>query len=148
MTIHTNTAALYPILLYRDADAAMDWLERALGFSRGEDVRADDGRVAHAEMSLGSATVMLGTAGAGREPFRSLPAAGSLVYCAVEDVEAVYDRARAAGADIPLAPTDTDYGSRDFTVRDPERNLWAFGTYRPQVGRSDRADLSTQKGAG
>ena len=30
--------------------------------------------------------------------------------------------------------TDTDYGSRDFTVRDPEGNLWAFGTYRPQAG--------------
>jgi uncharacterized glyoxalase superfamily protein PhnB len=28
---------------------------------------------------------------------------------------------------------DTDYGSRDFTVRDPEGNLWAFGTYRPTV---------------
>jgi len=28
---------------------------------------------------------------------------------------------------------DTDYGSRDFTVRDPEGNLWAFGTYRPAV---------------
>jgi len=74
---------------------------------------------------------MLGTAGAGREPFSSLPAGGALGYCAIEDVDSLCERARAAGADIPLEPTDTDYGSRDFTVRDPEGNLWAFGTYRP-----------------
>ena len=124
----------YPNLLYRDAAAAMDWLERTLGFERREDHRDDDGNVQHAELTLGSATVMLGTAGAGREPFRSLPAGGSLVYCAVEHVDALYERARAAGAEVPLEPMDTDYGSRDFTVRDPEGNLWAFGTYRPRVG--------------
>ena len=121
----------YPNLLYRDAAGAMDWLERTLGFERREDHRDDDGNVQHAELTLGSAIVMLGTAGARREPFRSLPAGGSLVYCAVEDVDALYERARAAGAEVPLEPMDTDYGSRDFTVRDPEGNLWAFGTYRP-----------------
>ncbi len=123
----------YPSLLYRDAAAAMDWLERTLGFERREDHRDEQGNVQHAELSLGSAIVMLGTAGSGREPFSSLPAGGSLVYCAVEHVDALHERARDAGADIPLEPMDTDYGSRDFTVRDPEGNLWAFGTYRPQA---------------
>jgi uncharacterized glyoxalase superfamily protein PhnB len=131
MSTETATAAFYPNLLYRDADAAIGWLERALGFTPGEAHRGESGAVQHAEMRLGSATVMLGTAGVGREPFRSLPAGGSLVYCAVDDVDSLYERARRAGADIPLEPTDTDYGSRDFTVRDPEGNLWAFGTYRP-----------------
>jgi uncharacterized glyoxalase superfamily protein PhnB len=134
MTTQTSTVTFYPSLLYRDADAAMSWLERTLGFERREEHRDEQGNVRHAELSLGSAIVMLGTAGAGREPFRSLPAGGSLVYCAVQDVDALYERARAAGADIPLEPTDTDYGSRDFTARDPEGNLWAFGTYRPEVG--------------
>jgi uncharacterized glyoxalase superfamily protein PhnB len=92
---------------------------------------ASSGGVAHAELSLGTAIVMLGSAGAGREPFRSLPAGGSLVYCAVEDVDGLFERAHTAGADVALEPTDSDYGSRDFIVRDPEGNLWAFGTYRP-----------------
>jgi len=126
-----QTASLYPNLLYRDPDAAMDWLERALGFERREDVRDEDGNVVHAEMALGEAVVMLGTTAVGREPFRSLPAGGSLVYCAVDEVEALYERARDAGAEIALELTDTDYGSRDFTVRDSEGNLWALGTYRP-----------------
>jgi len=134
MAIETSTVTFYPSVLYRDADTAMNWLEHTLGFERREDHRDEKGNVQHAEMSLGSAIVMVGSAGVGREPFRSLPAAGSLIYCAVQDVDALYTRARAAGAEIPLEPTDTDYGSRDFTVRDPEGNLWAFGTYRPRVG--------------
>jgi uncharacterized glyoxalase superfamily protein PhnB len=130
-TTITN-ATFYASVLYEDADAAMSWLERTLGFERGEDHRDDEGNVQHAEMSLGSGVVGLGTAGVGREPFRSLPAGPSLIYCALDEVDSLYERARENGAEIALELMDTDYGSRDFTVRDPEGNLWAFGTYRLQ----------------
>jgi uncharacterized glyoxalase superfamily protein PhnB len=129
----TQTATFYPDLLYRDADAAMSWLEKTLGFERREDHRDDDGNVVHAELSFGSSILMLSSAGVGREPFRSLPAGGRLVYCAIDDVDSLYERVKEADADIALEITDTDYGSRDFTVRDPEGNLWAFGTYRPKT---------------
>lgn len=129
----TQTASFYPHPLYRDADAATAWLERTLGFQRREEHRDEDGNVAHAELALGGAIVMLGTAAVGREPFRSVPPGGYLLYCGVEEVDELYERARGAGADIALELTDTDYGSRDFTVRDPEGNLWAFGTYRPSA---------------
>ncbi len=131
-----TTTTIYPNLLYRDPVAAMDWLERTLGFRRAEDVRDEEGNVIHAELGLGTATVMLGTAGAGREPFRDLPPGGSLVYCAIDDVDGLFERSKAAGADIPLEPLDTDYGSRDFAVRDPEGNVWALGTYRPEAKRN------------
>ena len=125
-------ATFYPGLLYADADAAIDWLERTFGFERREVHRAEDGNgIAHAELAFGSAVVMLSTAGIGREPFKSLPAGNTMVYCATDEVEALYERAREAGAEIALELTDTDYGSRDFTARDPEGTLWAFGTYRP-----------------
>ena len=131
MVTNTSTVTFYPTLRYADPDAAMPWLERTLGFERREDHRDESGNVMHAELSLGPAIVMLSAAAAGREPFRSLPAGGTLVYCGVDEVEALHDRASEAGAEIALELTDTDYGSRDFTVRDPEGNLWAFGTYRP-----------------
>jgi uncharacterized glyoxalase superfamily protein PhnB len=127
----TRPASFYPQLLYRDAAAAMSWLEQTLGFERREDHRDADGNVQHAELNFDGAIVMLGSAGAGREPFRSLRAGGNLIYCAVDDVDGLHARARENGADIALELEDTDYGSRDFTVRDPEGNLWAFGTYRP-----------------
>ena len=122
----------HPNLLYADADAAIEWLERTLGFERGEVHRDEDGNVAHAELSLDGTVVMLGSAGVGREPFRDIPAGGGLVYVAIDDVDSLHERARDAGGDIAVELMDTDYGSRDFTVRDPEGTLWAFGTYRPQ----------------
>jgi uncharacterized glyoxalase superfamily protein PhnB len=131
MSTATTTVSCHPILLYRDADAAMRFLE-ALGFERLQEHRDGDGQVVHAEMRLGDAVVMLGTAGAGREPFRSVPAGNGLLYCALDDVDGLAARARTAGAEIVIEPMDTDYGSRDFTLRDPEGNLWSFGTYRPQ----------------
>ena len=131
MTTQTEIATIYPSVQYEDADVGIQWLERMLGFERREDVRDDDGNVIHAELTFRGSILMLGTAGVGREPFSSLPAGPRLIYTAVDDVDALHDRAVAAGAEVALELTDTDYGSRDFTLRDPEGNLWAFGTYRP-----------------
>jgi uncharacterized glyoxalase superfamily protein PhnB len=51
-----------------------------------------------------------------------------------QDAEAAIEfleRARAAGADVARELTDMDYGSREFSARDPEGNVWTFGTYDP-----------------
>ena len=56
---------------------------------------------------------------------------GTYVVVAPEDVDGLYERARAAGAEVVREVADTSYGSRDFIVRDLEGKLWAFGTYRP-----------------
>ncbi len=124
-------ATFYAGLRYEDADAGVAWLESVLGAERHELFRDDDGKVVHGEMVFGGSILMLSSAGIGREPFRSLPAGQQLVYCAIEDPDSLHDRAVAAGAEVALELTDTDYGSRDFTLRDPEGNLWSFGTYRP-----------------
>jgi uncharacterized glyoxalase superfamily protein PhnB len=112
----------------------MKWLEEVLGCERREDDRDETGNVVHAELVFRGAIVMVGSAGVGREPFRSLPAGDRLIYCALDEVDSLYERVREAGGDIAHEITDTDYGSWDFTVRDPEGNLWSFGTYRPEVG--------------
>ena len=132
----TQTTTFYAFLLYRDADAGIEWLEKTLGCRRREIHRYDDGGVMHGELELGGSIIMVSTAGVGREPFASMPAGERLIYAAVEDPDALYERAVAAGAEVALEPTDTDYGSRDFTLRDPEGNLWSFGTYRPEAGDS------------
>jgi uncharacterized glyoxalase superfamily protein PhnB len=53
------------------------------------------------------------------------------VYVEGDEVDSLHERASGAGAEIVMAPTDQDYGSRDFSARDPEGNVWSFGTYRP-----------------
>ncbi|MDQ6781600.1 MAG: VOC family protein, partial [Candidatus Eremiobacteraeota bacterium] len=85
----------------------------------------EDGTVHHAELSLNADMIMLGSGSAdGR----------SAVYIALDtaaDVDALYARAKSAGADITRELNDTDYGSHEFGVRDPEGHGWSFGTYRP-----------------
>lgn len=56
--------------------------------------------------------------------------ATSSVYIAADDVEALCHRAIAAGATKVIGLTEHDYGSKDFSVQDPEGVLWSFGTYR------------------
>jgi uncharacterized glyoxalase superfamily protein PhnB len=54
----------------------------------------------------------------------------------VEDADAHHERARAEGAEIVTELVSTDYGSRDYSARDIDGNLWSFGTYRPSAGGS------------
>lgn len=119
-------------MVYREVDPAIEWIENVFGGRRREVHRDDDGNVVHAEVDLGGAIVMLSTAGIGREPYRSLPAGVRHLYLAVDDADGLYEQAQRAGAEVELPLTETDYGSRDFTLRDPEGNFWAVGTYKPE----------------
>lgn len=121
---------IYPVLKYQDARAAIDFLEKAFGLERHAVYDGENGAVAHAELRFGSEMVMLGSSAEGRELFNQ--AAGSYsLYLVVDDPDAHHDRAKEAGAEIVLGLKDEDYGSRGYTARDPEGNLWSFGTYRP-----------------
>jgi uncharacterized glyoxalase superfamily protein PhnB len=121
-------------LTYDDAEAAVDWLERAFGFERSS-VHEADGKLAHAELRFGDGMIMLGPAGKndfGLKTPRELGAVSQGVYLIVDDIAEQYDRARTSGAEILRELADTDYGSREFMARDPEGNIWSFGTYRPE----------------
>lgn len=122
-------------MTYEDASAALEWLERALGFERSSVHEGPDGTIAHAELKLGDGMVMLGTAGDndfGLKTARELGAVNQGVYVIVDDdIDAHYGRAVDAGAEVVRALQDTDYGSREYMVRDLEGNLWSVGTYRP-----------------
>jgi uncharacterized glyoxalase superfamily protein PhnB len=122
---------IYPVLKYRDARAALDFLERAFGFERRAVYDGENGGIAHAELVFQDEVIMLGSEGEG-DPLFNQGVGRTTVYLVVEDPDAVYERAKSAGAEVLMEPTDQDYGSRDFAVRDLEGNIWSFGTYRPE----------------
>jgi uncharacterized glyoxalase superfamily protein PhnB len=124
--------SIYPVLKYDDARAAIDFLERAFGFERLNVYEGDDGAVHHGEIRIGDDVVMLASTGQG-DPRFDQGAGRTSIYLVVEDPDDRYARAKEAGARIERELEDMDYGSREFTARDPEGNLWSFGTYRPQV---------------
>ena len=121
-------------LSYDDADAAVDWLEQAFGFERSSVHAGPNGKIAHDELRYGDGMVMLGPAGPngfGLKTPKELGAVSQGVYVIVDEIDAHHDRALAAGAEIVRQPNDTDYDSREYMARDPEGNIWSFGTYRP-----------------
>lgn len=130
-----TTQTIYPALRYRDAKAAIEWLER-LGFEAHLVCPGDGDTIAHAELKVAGHLVMLGSVK--DDPFAKSPldfgGTSSAVYVALDspsEVDAWYERAQRIGATISRAPCDTEYGSREFSLRDPEGHGWSFGTYRP-----------------
>jgi uncharacterized glyoxalase superfamily protein PhnB len=119
---------VFPVLRYDDAPAAIAFLGRAFGFTTKSDHRTPDGAVAHADLSLGPSSV--GVSSTGTSPVDSPWArVRQGLYLVVGDPDEYYERARAHGADVASPIADQSYGSRDFTLRDPEGHLWGFGTY-------------------
>jgi uncharacterized glyoxalase superfamily protein PhnB len=122
---------------YRDAPAAIEWLCRTFGFEKQVVYPADDGTIAHAQLTFGNGMIMCGTKK--DTPFGQLikqpdEIGGCETQCAyvvVDDADALYERVKAAGAEIVLELKSQEYGSRDFTCRDIEGHIWNFGTYDP-----------------
>ena len=121
---------VWPTLVATDARGLIRFLVDAFGFEETA-VHGDGDRVDHAELSwpLGGG-IMLGTAN--RRPDDPWPLQPGTFGCYVvtDDPDKLYERATATGAEITRELSDTDYGSREFSARDPEGNLWSFGTYR------------------
>jgi uncharacterized glyoxalase superfamily protein PhnB len=119
------TQTVFPCLTFHDARASIDWLERVLGAERIAVYEDDEGHVQHAEVRIGDSAIMCGD---DRPGSTATPPGQSVIYVVISDADDAHDRATSAGADVtPI--TEQDYGSRDFTVTDPDGNRWSLGTY-------------------
>ncbi|GAA3241135.1 VOC family protein [Pseudonocardia petroleophila] len=122
-----SVPTVWPTFVCRDADAELRFLVDAFGFTERAVHRGDDGGIEHAELTWGDGGVMVGT----HRPDDPCgqPPGGASVHVVVTAPDALHDRAVAAGATVLRPIEDTDYGSRQFVVRDPEGNVWSFGTW-------------------
>ena len=126
---------IFPILRYNDARGAMRSLCATLGFVQLFSVPESGQIVRHAQLKLGTNVIMLGSArpdGLMASP-QVLGAATQALYVYVDDLDAHFERARSAGAEITSPIKDTDFGSREYHVRDLEGHFWTFGTYLPDA---------------
>jgi uncharacterized glyoxalase superfamily protein PhnB len=129
----TPAPGIWSVFTYKDARAAIRFLVEAFGFEERAVHAApdDDSVVHHAELRwpLGGG-IMLGSTGKDDSEFGQRVPGNDSVYVVCNEPDALFERATAAGAEVVRGLRDEDYGSRGFTVRDPEGNLWSFGTYR------------------
>ena len=137
-----SPSTIMPAMRYRDANAAIAWLCNVFGFERHAEYPGPNNSVGHAELTLGGGMIMLGSEkdDAYGRGFKTPADVGNVetrsVYVVVADADAVYARAKAAGGRIVRELQNTDYGSREFTVKDPEGHSWSVGTYDPWASHS------------
>ena len=130
---------IVPFLGYEDAAGAIDFLERAFGFREDRDERREaNGTITHAQLDLDGATIFLSTPPGYASPktIRAESEAAKRAgenpwvidgHCVrVDDFEAHYERAKAAGARIIREPEDPGLGHRIYTAEDPEGHRWMF----------------------
>lgn len=141
MSTSTDThPTIFPALRYRDAEAASAFLKTAFGFTEHVVHRSEAGVVEYAELKLGASMIMLGQHRDDDwvDPKTADPLASPItIYVVVDDPDAGYAKAVAAGATIVRELEDLSYGSRDFAARDLDGNLWGFGTYSPYAAQAE-----------
>ena len=125
-----NFERIIPVLTYRDIQAAHDFLVHAFGFISGGVHRNAEGQPVHGEVRAGAATIWLHRVAPEHrlDSPLAVDVANSGLFVHVDDVDAHYERARAAGARIDSQPVDQPYGQREYGARDPEGHRWWFAT--------------------
>jgi uncharacterized glyoxalase superfamily protein PhnB len=123
--------SLHPYFSYPDPRAALSWLTE-LGGEVLSVVEGAEGAVQHAEVRIGGTVVMLGGYDDDYEsPRLRRRSVGYGAYLTVDDVDAAYERALAAGSRPVIVPEATEWGGRRARVLDPGGYEWSFGDYVP-----------------
>lgn len=123
------TDVILPHVVYQNVAAAVEWLTRVFGFEEHYRYGQDSG----AQMHLGDAWVMLRSARPGCASPAQVGAYTQHLTLFVPDVDAHYERTKAAGARIMEELNETMYGERQYVAADLEGHLWIFSTHARNV---------------
>lgn len=142
---HTATA----YLIVKDAASALDFYKKAFGATELMRLAGPGGKVMHAEIKIGDSPIMLADEfpemGA-RSP-QSLGGSPVSLLLYVEDVDARFNQAIAAGATVQRAVKDQFYGDRSGTLVDPFGHVWSIATHKEDVSPAEMDKRMKQQGA-
>ena len=132
-----NVQNIVPYLYYEDGSAALEYLCKTFGFDERMAVRRGDGSLLHGEVEFEGNVVMIGTpvdADGVPKRLREQSVRHASIMCYLDDVDAHYARAKAAGARITSQLADQEYGARSYTAEDLEGLHWHFATRLTEGG--------------
>jgi uncharacterized glyoxalase superfamily protein PhnB len=135
-------------LCYRDPKAALKWLEKAFGFETFMVITDAEGNLGHSEMRYGNGIIMVGNEWTAdhKSPTSISGKNTQTVHVHVdEDIDRHCARAKAAGAEIIMAPETQFYGDRTYRARDLEGHIWTFGQTVKAVSREEAEKASGLK---
>ncbi|GAC1449712.1 MAG: Dot/Icm type IV secretion system effector PhnB [Isosphaeraceae bacterium] len=139
---HTVT----PYLTIKDAASAIDFYKQAFGATEQLRMAGPDGKIHHAEIRIGDSMVML----ADEFPEMGMRGPGSLggsscgIALYVEDADAVFNQAVAAGAKAIRPVSDQFYGDRSGKLEDPYGHVWNVGTHKEDVSPEEMRKRSEE----
>jgi uncharacterized glyoxalase superfamily protein PhnB len=131
-------STVIPGFRYRNAKTMIDWLCEAFGFERQVVYAGPGDIVMHAQLTFGNGMIMIGSVD-NRTPASKLlkqpdeigGAETQAPYLVVSDIDAIYARAKRAGAKMVMDLEEKEHGGKAFTCADPEGHVWHVGTYDP-----------------
>jgi PhnB protein len=120
-----------PFIMIRNADTLIDFLKQAFDAQEISLLKHPSGNVWHAQLKIGDSMIMIG------DTMGEHPDAPCSVYLYVPDVDAVYEKALAAGALSLMEPANQFYGDRSAGVKDASGNTWWMGTHIEDVSDAE-----------
>ena len=141
--------SLTPYLVCKGAAKAIDFYTRVFGAEEIVRMPGPDGQIMHAEVKIGNAILMLADENKeqGHLSPQTLGGSGSSVMLYTDDVDAVYNRAIAAGAKSETAPADMFWGDRMGNITDPFGHSWAIATHKEDVSEDEMQKRMEMQGA-
>jgi PhnB protein len=135
---HTVT----PYLQVDDASAAIEFYTRAFGAKERGRMAGPDGKIAHAEITIGDSAIMLSDPSPQsqtRSP-KELGGTTATVFLYVEDVDAAFQQATDAGATVTMPLEDMFWGDRFGSVTDPFGHHWSLATHKEDLTEEEMAE--------
>jgi len=131
--LHTIT----PQLTLDNAAAAIDWYKKGLGAEEKSRATGPDGKVLHAELRIGDSSIMVNDAMMGAKGPKALGGSPASLWIYVEDCDALFNRAIAAGGKTANGPMgqmqDQFWGDRAGTFTDPSGYAWTIATRKEDL---------------
>jgi PhnB protein len=131
--------SITPYLIIHGAAEAIEFYKKAFGATELFRFPAPEGKIGHAEIKIGDSPIMLADefADMGYKGPQSLGGSPVSIMLYVEDVDAVFNRAVAAGASVKEALQDKFYGDRMGSLIDPFGHRWHIGTHKEDVSMEE-----------
>jgi PhnB protein len=139
-----------PYLIVKDAARAIEFYKRAFGATELLRMAAPGGKIGHAEIKIGDSPIMLAdeVPGMGALSPESLGGTPVSILLYVEDVDAVFNQAIAAGAKVQRPVKDQFYGDRTGGVTDPFGHVWYVATHKEDVSPEEMRKRAAAAGRG
>src|SRR5262245_55712820 len=120
--------SITPQLVLDNAAQTIDWYTKALGAKEIRRSAGPDGKILHAELQFGNSRIMVNDVMMGARSPQALGGSPASLWLYVEDSDAVFNRAVAAGAKVQMPLDDQFWGDRAGAVQDPAGYTWWIST--------------------